>query len=802
MKCSTFGSGANPVLESLFFRHILTFSLLLFAVMGLQKIAISQNKPGVWTPHLAFTIPFKVVEAPGKIYFATQGGIFYFNQSDNSIGSLTKNEGLSEIQVKALGYNKSAKTLVIVYESGGVDLYSENGSIFPMTDLKRKNIPGNKTVNRLYMDGNLCYMACGFGIVVLDVARREFKDTYIIGPNGSYMNVNHVSTDQNNIYAATPIGLLKASLSTNLLDYSNWVPEKDPDLPEKAYFLTYYHNETVYAITKMDNHEYGDYAYYKKGNDKWRRAWWPFYAFSEMEFVGNDVVVVASDYEVNVYSTSTAQHQRITNYPFKMPNVDNRPNSVVVDELGTVWIADINYGAIRFKNDLFEKIEPSGPKHNSVAALTYSNDMLWVSRGGITKAWGNAYQPPLLQFFDGQKWGYFDRTNTPEIVLLADITSAVPVPGKKDHAFAVAYGYGLLEFKQGKMLKFYDHTNSNLLKIPLSDTINNIVRIGGLTYDRDGNLWMSNSYVEKNLHCYKPDGTWKSFSLPEIANNYNVGKLIFTKNDQIWMIVPRGVTKGLYVMSADGSRKKHLDVKSYFSNTTDTRIQTMNDVYDLVEDIDGRIWVGTSQGVITYSNPLNVFDTDPYYGFQPAVDQNDGIYHPLLETEQITALAVDGANQKWIGTGNAGIYLVSADGTKELFHFTTENSPLISNAITSLAYDGDHGVLYIGTANGLVSYNTQSRNANNAFANVYAYPNPVRPEYKGDIHINGLMYNTNVKITTISGKLVYETTSEGGQAVWPGTDLAGNRVHSGVYMVFLASEDGKQSEVTKILFIR
>jgi hypothetical protein len=330
------------------------------------------------------------------------------------------------------------------------------------------------------------------------------------------------------------------------------------------------------------------------------------------------------------------------------------------------------------------------------------------------------------------------------------------------------------------------------------------VRVGGMAFDSKGSLWVSNSQVSKNLHERKSDGTWKAYSLPEVANQYLTGKVLVSKNDNIWIILPHIQTKGLYVMSNDGSQKLLLDVSSRFTNGEDTKITSMNNVYSIAEDKDGAIWVGTSNGLTMYSNPENVFVESPYYAYQPGLDQGDDIYHPLLENITISAIAIDGGNRKWCGTKNDGLFLISADGQHELKHFTTENSDLMSDIITSLAYDDVNGILYIGTQLGLVSYITDSKGANDQFSKVYAYPNPVRENYQGNIYITGLMYETNVKITTVSGRLVYETTSNGGEAVWDGNDLAGNRVHTGIYLAYCAASDGEEtySTVTKILFIR
>jgi hypothetical protein len=351
------------------------------------------------------------------------------------------------------------------------------------------------------------------------------------------------------------------------------------------------------------------------------------------------------------------------------------------------------------------------------------------------------------------------------------------------------------------LVNHFTNENSSLLE---AGGVSNMVRVGGLDFDSKGNLWMSNSEVQNCLQKYSPaEKKWQSYLTSDIAFNYKVGSVLVDKEDNIWAIVPREKTFGLYVMSNDGQQKKHLDVVGYFDNGDQTPSKLdMNNVHSFAKDNIGDIWVGTSKGIAVYSNTEDVFITDPYYAYQPALDLNDNIYHPLLANETVSAIVVDGGNRKWCGTKESGLYLISEDGKEELEHYTTENSKLISDAILSLEFDGDKGILYIGTELGLVSLRTDSKASFDRFKNVYAYPNPVRSGYQGNIYISGMMENSNVKITTVSGRLVFETTSLGGQAVWDGNDLAGNRVATGVYLAFCASSDGQESTVTKILFIR
>jgi len=227
----------------------------------------------------------------------------------------------------------------------------------------------------------------------------------------------------------------------------------------------------------------------------------------------------------------------------------------------------------------------------------------------------------------------------------------------------------------------------------------------------------------------------------------------------------------------------------------------VNDVHCVAEDNDGAIWLGTSKGVAVYNNPGRIWDTDNFYAIQPSLDLNDGLYHPLLENETVTAIAVDGANRKWLGTKNSGVYLVSETGTKEILHFTASNSPLFSDNIVSIAINQKNGEVFIGTEKGMISYMGEAIEGKSTYDSVYVYPNPVRETYDGPVTITNLIENSEVKITDIAGNLVYRTTSLGGQAIWDGTNLNGRRVKTGVYLVFCNDENGEETHITKLLFI-
>ena len=253
----------------------------------------------------------------------------------------------------------------------------------------------------------------------------------------------------------------------------------------------------------------------------------------------------------------------------------------------------------------------------------------------------------------------------------------------------------------------------------------------------------------------------------------------------------------------DSSDDKHKFIKNFTNQ--DGTILSHNGIYCITEDKNGAIWIGTGQGPIILNNPSNFFEDD-FYCTQIKVPRDDGtnLADFLLANDKINAIAVDGGNRKWIGTEMNGIYLLSPDGLETIHHFTAENSPLLSNNIQSIAIHPHTGEVFIGTSKGLVSYQSDATEPEDNFVedNVYAYPNPVKPDYTGVITITGLVQDTDIKITNVSGKLIHEGTSVGGQFTWDGKNQQGKRVPSGVYFVLAANAEGKEGIATKILFIR
>jgi len=771
------------------------YLLFFIAILALMQKAGAQVAIGEWTDYQSYASAKNVVDTGDKVYCVTDGGLFSYDKTDNSILKMSGINGLSDVGIQRLAYSKENNLLLIAYQNANIDLLIGN-TIFNISDVKRKQIPADKTINNIMFSGKLAYLACGFGIVVINTEKKEIKDTYFIGNEGDYLNVLDIASDGTFLYAATVDGIYKASASEpNLQNYNNWVRQTSIPHADKKFNAIEFFNGHIVA-NYASGEWWNDEMYQLKGT-----SWTPYltevrYA-AEISVTGNNIAI-SSRNMVLVYNEKNEQLRKIEKYTLSgVEETSINPVSATLDAQNILWIADKTFGLIKAGTQ-YERIVPQGPVDNQIFSLSMNGQDLWIASGGRSESWNNIWTSPKFQLEREGNWTVFDKNSFPNPNDFKDIVCVAANAKSPDHVFAGSWGGGVLEFNNGKFVKRFDNLNSSL-QTQLPNSPNEpYVRIGGMDFDSKGNLWITNSGVPNVLSVFQTDGSWKSFDLGAIANKI-IGKVIVTKNDDKWILVPRGY--GLYAFNSANNVGETQKVVARFKNDDGEFLTDMNEVHSMVEDLNGELWIGTSGGVAVFTNPEKIWKDATMYATRPGLDLKDGKFHPLLEKEIITAIAIDGANRKWFGTKSSGVFLTSANGETELKHFTTENSPLLNNEITDIAINQKSGEVFIGTISGLISYMGEATEANDKFSDVYVYPNPVRETYEGPIVVKGLVDDTDVKITDISGSLVYKTTSLGGQAIWDGKNLNGNRCKTGVYLVFLSDALGEKTKVTKLLFI-
>jgi hypothetical protein len=752
----------------------------------LQQSVIAQIEVGSWRDHFCYSSAFKIVEAGDKIYCATANGLFYYDKTNNDIEKLSKvtSTALSDVDITALNYSATKSLLVVGYSDGNIDIIS-GSTVLNVADIERKEMSGDKTINNIEFVGDKAYFACGFGIAVYDLTNNEFDESYIIGDDGNEINIYDVATDDSTIYAASESGIYKASLSSSLIDYSNWKVITDiPHYDGKFTSLTYF-NKMLFAsyysgLTK------GDSVYYTSG------AGWNTLSIVPSTIYNlkssDNYLILAEDSAVTVYDK---------NLNILRQGISGNSRDAVTSDGTELWVADYYKGLVHIPTQGDNSnYYPAGPVSNHVFSIRSKSGKTYVCGGGYDAAWSNRFYNGELSCFYEESW--LDNYSSAYL----DFVDAAIDPTNPDHLFLASWYSGIVEATNRVQFgQLYNSDNSLI-----GDPVSGYTRVGGIGFDSDNNLWMTNSSKSSHILVRKTDSTWKDFTYE--ALDAQIGRLIVTSSDQKWAIV-KG--QGLFVLDNGGTIDDESDDNTILISpmTTENSVSdgtdvdnTITNAYSIAEDNDGAIWVGTDHGVIVYSTPENAFDDD-FYGAKIEVPRSDGTSNIdyLLTNETVTAIAVDGANRKWLGTSSSGVFLVSKDGTKQIHSFNTDNSPIVSNVITSISVNGKTGEVFIGTDKGLVSYRDVATDGGTDFSSVYVYPNPVRADYAGEIIISGMIDEAIVKITDIAGNIVYQTVALGGQAAWNGNNFSGQRVSTGVYLVFSTNSDGSKTNVTKLLFI-
>lgn len=447
-----------------------------------------------------------------------------------------------------------------------------------------------------------------------------------------------------------------------------------------------------------------------------------------------------------------------------------------------------------------EGVLPEGPASNHFYRLYMHGGKLY-SVAGFWAQENNAGFPGEVHVWNGLNWSEFEQPTSQMIghdyidLLCMDFD-----PKKEGHVMVGAKG-GVYEFQDGKFIKHYGRQNSVLESGVNSD---NYTIVSTLKYADNGDLWVLNSMVDNPIWKIEHgSGNWVNYPHPEMSTpaKYNLVSLLQSRNNKniMWFANNYYTENRLYAY--DFVNDKLVGHGPNFTNEDGTVITPIM-VYALAEDLDGNVWIASSNGPFYISSADAIAGNDAF--IQHKVPRNDGtnLADYLLSDVKTRCIAVDGANRKWMGTEN-GVFLISSDCNTLLQHFTTENSPLPSNTVYDICIDNNSNIVYFATERGLCSYASDATEPSEEMTkdNVYAYPNPVTPEYTGKITIVGLSFNADVKIVTSNGALVNQGRSTGGSYQWDGRDLKGKRVASGVYMVQAATETGDKGVVCRIAVV-
>lgn len=742
---------------------------------------------GEWKAHLAYNNVTQTAPAGNIIYTLSDGALFSYDKEDESIRLFDKTNILSDNNISYIKYSSTHSALIIVYKNSNIDILI-NENIYNIPDFMNKTMSQDKTLNSINITGDYAYFSTDFGILILDLKKKEITNTYVLNKK-VYASV----VKDNIIYAATEDGLYSGKTTDNLLDINNWIKSKDTVFNQLLLF------ENKIIGNQLNN---GIYQYDDNSNTITKIVDGN-YSFSD---IFDDKLIAGNGTSIVIFDHYNSFKYMDSDYKF------NHLSYTKNDNLYWGSNGDKGLNSYMLKENKLEistssSIIPDSPKRNLPYYMTFTNNRLLVCGGGMTADRLN--NPGTIMMYEDNKWYNFQEEGIKDITGLEykDITSIIQDPNDAEHHFASSGGEGVYEFKDKKFVKLYSIDNSTLKSVLPNDSHKlNYVRINGLQYDKNHNLWMVNSYVDNVINILKDDGKWINFSHPGLVGKPTLERIIFDKRGWAWITSMR-YEPGIFCFNTNGTLEDQSDDKTKFlgsfTNQDGTNLGKLA-ILSIAEDKDGAIWIGTEKGPIVINNPTNFFDDD-FYCTQIKVPRNDGtnLADFLLANEKINAICIDGANRKWIGTESNGVFLLSEDGLETIHHFSTSNSPLLSDKIQSIAINPNTGEVFIGTDQGLMSYMSDATEGGSSFSETaHAFPNPVRPDYTGVITITGLIRDSDVKITDINGNLLYTGTSVGGQFTWDGKNSKGKRVASGVYLVLAADAEGKEGIATKILIIK
>ncbi len=772
----------------------MNLKFLLFAFFGclfFSGIAQSDLRLYQWSEHLPYNTGVTVTQSPTRVYYGTEFALISILKSDTSqVEFFSKVDGLSDVAPSWIKYHNGLKTLIIGYKSGNIDLLDSTG-ITNFNDIVRNTaIQGDKQIRHIYItDGPLAYFSTSFGLVVLNLETGKFTSTVLTNNT-----VNAFTIYEGKYYVATDIGVYRYDpASGNIIEnFSQWEKIGITGL------IPNYKSESI-TVHKGSLYAGGQGAIYKKSGGEDFALFYSQPDF-KLSYLSNE-----SDLLIAGLSCGTECVGRIAFFTENAfwhengINCNGRPTYAIEDETGRIWYAD-EFAPFKLAQNHFtpcDNLIYDTPFSGNVSEMEVKDGILYVASGGVSEAYGYNGNKDGFFTFDRVHWSIYNQFNTPELAALGleNFFRILPHP-TQNKVYIGTYWGGLLEY-DFQNFTLYNDTNSSL-QGAFGDTLRE--RITGLAFDDGGNLWVSNYIAPRPLSVLKADGTWKSFDL-SCSNITNVSQIVVDHRGYKWMtLVSRNAS--LIVFDDGGTIDDESDDRCIQLSESNTEIPT-NSIFSIAVDLDGDIWVGTAEGPVVFDGGGDIFNG--HEGSRIKVEQ-DGVLNFLFGEETIYSIAIDGANRKWFGTGS-GVFVQSPSGNEQVAVYNTDNSPLLDNRIIDIAIDGNNGVVYIATDGGIMSVRTDAIIGGQVHSeDVYAFPNPVRPDYDGPIAIRGLARDAVVKITDVRGNLLHESRALGGQAIWDGKDLGGQQAETGVYLVFsTAGSDGfnkPDALVTKILVVK
>lgn len=766
------------------------YLLLLFCLPF--ALLFGQNTNGRWSDLFSYANVTYIEEVQGILYCATDNGVFLFdsNNPEREWIKYNKTNILNNVGISAMRYDEVHDLLIIGYENGAIDLLQE-GRTQMVLDIPWNNLTGSKKVNHIFIQDNVAIFSGNFGLASYDLTRKEFLETTFFYQNGDYKKVNESAIYNNRIYATTNSGIYSYPL-VNGVNYPNFYAwEIVPNTNGlDAKYVEIFNNE-FYFSTSVDVYKIN--------------------ANNQLGYVGNFGNIKDLKVNNNILAVTTNN-----SVEFLDPNHNRTSKSITYQQntQGSIGTAQMQMNTGIYHNNkyfggtaLFGLVDfdltstyyenptgymPDGPYNNLAWSVTVKNQKVWIAPGAIDDFNAPRYNADGFYYFDKFKWKHF---KSEDLLFVKDIVKIAVDPKDDNHFVAATYNeFGVNDNTYVGALEFNVQDNTYQMSHIISP-LDFRYRLGGVEFSKEGNLYLSSSFSDENdghkvNHYYERKGnTWKK--LKSYKSNPSTALGMDFSSNYIWFANSR--TGGVTV-----SDKNMQEVTTLYRANADLYEDS---VMTVAVDQNNNVWIGSLLGLTVLYNGDAAVESGNIRT-EPVVIMQDGIPEALLTSIRINDIKVDKANRKWIATHASGVYYVSDNGEQTIYHFTAKNSPLPSDIVYDIDIDDTNGKVYFATDKGVVVFNGDVQDVGDKFDKVLAYPNPVRPGFKGNVVIKNIPNRASVKITDVTGNLIYETKAQGGIIEWNTKNSKGKEVASGVYIVLMTNDDGTETKTIKIAVVR